>query len=290
MSLLPIEIKNSCEKALGVAIDQVTALSGGDINQARLLNTRKGYFFLKFNTSPQAFDMLMAERKGLELLERVHKIRVPAIMAADHTAAGTYLLLEYIPSGQTSPSFWYSFGAQLAQLHRTRHTSFGLDHPNFIGTLVQDNSPQKSAVAFLIKDRLEPQANMAVKNQYFQSRDMDMLETLFKKLAQLIPEESPSLIHGDLWNGNFMATESQRAVLIDPAIAYGPREMDLAMTLLFGGFDAAFYQSYSEEYPLQSDWEKRMDIYQLYYLLAHLNMFGTSYLRPVQNILKKYHG
>jgi fructosamine-3-kinase len=286
--LLPLEIKHGCEKALGLSIDHISALSGGDINQARLLHSSKGYFFLKFNNSPQAHHMLMAEKKGLQLLKQAKKIRVPSIIHMDVTPAGSYLLLEYIPSGHIDPPFWRSFGYQLAQLHRTHHSFYGLDYANFIGTLAQDNTPQKSAVDFLIKDRLRPQAALAQKNQFLLANDLKMLESLFQKLIDLIPEEASSLLHGDLWNGNFMVSESQQAVLIDPAAAYGPREMDLAMTLLFGGFDAKFYQSYNEEYPLQSGWEQRMDIYQLYYLLAHLNMFGSSYLRSVQRILIKY--
>lgn len=286
--MLPEKIKNSCEKTLGCLIDRVTAVSGGDINQARLLRTSRGAFFLKYNTSDHAPDMLEVEKKGLELIADSNCIRVPTVIGMDATAGSAYLLLEYISSGKADTSFWISFGGALAQMHRSRQDHFGLNHDNYIGRLPQSNTLHKSAVAFLIEDRLEPQCQMAVDRQLLSATDLQHVKSFFQKLPQLIPEDSPSLIHGDLWSGNFMVDENKRAVLIDPAVSFGLREMDLAMSLLFGGFDALFYQSYHEAYPLHPDWEQRMDIYQLYYLLAHLNMFGRSYLGSVQQILRKY--
>lgn len=286
--MLPESIKIHCEDTLDLKIARITALSGGDINQARILHTSKGAFFIKFNSSDQAFEMLRTEKKGLELIAASESIRVPVVLGLGNTSAGAYLLLEYLPNGGASNAFWQSFGRQLARMHRSRQSHYGLDHDNFIGHLPQFNTPQKDAVSFLIEDRLEPQCRMAIEQQLMQPADMRQAEVLFRKLPHLIPSELPSLIHGDLWNGNFMVSENQKAILIDPAAAYGLREMDLAMSLLFGGFDPLFYKAYQEAYPMQSDWEKRMDIYQLYYLLAHLNMFGRSYLRSVQNILGKY--
>lgn len=286
--MLPQKIKTSCEKALGQPIDRITAVSGGDINQARLLHTQKGIFFLKYNTSDEAPDMLAVESKGLERIAASDSIRVPTVIGMDTTAEGAFLLLEYIPSGKANSSFWISFGKALARMHRSRQDHFGLDHDNYIGRLPQSNTPQKDAVTFLIEDRLEPQCRMAVDRQLMSSADWQDANTLFRRLPQLIPAESPSLIHGDLWSGNFVVGENSQAVLIDPAVCYGLREMDLAMSLLFGGFDALFYQSYQEAYPLKNDWEQRMDLYQLYYLLAHLNMFGRSYLGSVQRILRTY--
>jgi protein-ribulosamine 3-kinase len=286
--MLPEKIKNSCEKTLGCPIKRVSAVSGGDINQARLLHTLQGVFFLKYNTSDHAPDMLEVERKGLELIAASNCIRVPAIIGFDATKGGAYLLLEYIPSGKADTAFWISFGSALAQMHRSRQDHFGLNHDNYIGRLPQRNAPQKSAVDFLIEDRLEPQCRMAIDRQLLSSADLKEVKGLFQKLPRLIPEELPSLIHGDLWSGNFMVDENNRAVLIDPAVSYGLREMDLAMSRLFGGFDALFYRAYQEAYPLHDDWEQRMDIYQLYYLLVHLNMFGRSYLGSVQQILRKY--
>jgi fructosamine-3-kinase len=286
--MLPEKIKKSCEKTLGCPIERVTAVSGGDINQARLLHTAQGAFFLKYNTSDQAPDMLEVERKGLELIAASACIRVPTVIGTGATAAGAYLLLEYISPGRADSNFWKSFGRELAQMHRTGQEHFGLDHDNYIGKLPQYNTPRINAVTFLIEDRLEPQCRMAADRQLLSSADLQDAKKLFNRLPQLIPAEPPSLIHGDLWSGNFMVDENARPVLIDPAVSYGLREMDLAMSLLFGGFDALFYQSYQEAYPLQHNWEERVDIYQLYYLLVHLNMFGRSYLGAVQQILRKY--
>ncbi len=173
-------------------------------------------------------------------------------------------------------------------MHRFGQSHYGLNHDNFIGRLPQYNSSKEDAIDFLIEDRLAPQCRLAMDQQLLQAGDMKKFEALFKKLPELLPIESPSLIHGDLWSGNFMIAENGRSVLIDPAVSFGLREMDLAMSLLFGGFNDLFYQAYHEAFPLKGGWRERMDIYQLYYLLAHLNMFGRSYLRPVQQILNKY--
>lgn len=288
MSLIPFSIQQSCESVLRSPITSITALSGGDINEARLLNTSNGAFFLKFNKDGPATAMLKAEKRGLDLIASTGSILTPHIVHLDQTEEGAYLLLEYIEAQRPNAAFWEKFGQQLAALHRNRSKTFGLDHSNFIGSLPQHNPPQKTAVDFLIHDRLGPQLKSALDSGLLQANEAGMMESLFKKLPRLIPDETPSLIHGDLWSGNFMANTDGQPVLIDPAVAFGPREMDIAMSLLFGGFDPLFYRAYENSYLLLSDWKKRMDIYQLYYLLVHLNIFGRSYAGSVRRILQKY--
>lgn len=286
--MLPNDIKTHCEEVLGVSIFKDVALPGGDINQACLIKTSQGAFFLKFNRSDKGYAILLAEKKGLALIGQSGSIRVPKVIHLGKAHSGAFLILEYIPTTRAQASFWPAFAGQLAQLHQASQPHYGLDHDNFIGTLSQYNSPQSSAAAFLVEDRLRPQCQLAQDLNLLSEGDIKQLERLFKRIPQLIPPEPPALIHGDLWSGNFLVSEAQQVVIIDPAVAYGLREMDLAMSLLFGGFDAQFYQSYQEIYPMKSGWEGRMDIYQLYYLLAHLNMFGTSYLRSVRSIVQKY--
>ncbi len=288
MASLPISIHQHCENILGADIQQVLSVKGGDINQSRLIRTSKGSFFLKFNTSSSANLILSSEKKGLTLIASSGKIRTPNLISLNRNSEGSFLLMEYISSKSPSPLFWHQFGVQLADLHRVRNTHFGLDHSNYIGTLPQSNSYHSDLLSFIIEERYAPQIKMAFNQGLLNKQDLDVTNLFFKQLTNLIPREKPSLIHGDLWSGNFMVNHLDHVVLIDPSVSYGPREMDIAMSLLFGGFNKGFYQSYNESYPLLSGWEERMEIYQLYYLLAHLNMFGRSYAGSVRNILRKY--
>ncbi len=288
MSLLPLPIQEKCEKALNSTIQKVQPVSGGDINQARMLETNHNAFFLKFNKGPRAARMLAEEKKGLERIAQTGTILTPSILLQDQAADYSFLLMEFIESSPPSPSSWEQFGSQVADLHRCSNEYFGWDANNFIGSLPQLNPPQETAVDFLIKDRLLPQLQMAIKRQLLDTVDQKNMEQLFGRLPDLIPPEPPALIHGDLWSGNFMINKQLLPVLIDPAVAFGIREMDIAMSLLFGGFDPAFYEAYEVVYPMKSGWRERVDIYQLYYLLVHLNLFGRTYQGSVRRIINRY--
>lgn len=281
-------MKAYLEEILDTQVLRLVPISGGDINEARLVETERGKYFLKMNCGANAAAMLNTEAKGLEVLRTAGKIYIPKVYQVGMLEQTAFLLLEYIEPSRPSASAWENFGRQVAQLHHQSNPTFGLDHDNFIGSLPQSNQSHDSWTSFYIDQRLQPQIDLAIQQQAIDTPTVQSFELLFKKLDQLCPQEPPALTHGDLWNGNFLMDSSGTAVLIDPAVSFAHREMDLAMTQLFGGFAAPFYQAYQEVYPLQAGFAERVNIYQLYYLLVHVNIFGGSYLRSVQQILQRY--
>lgn len=187
-----------------------------------------------------------------------------------------------------SKPFWIEFGHLLADLHKRSADHFGFEYNNFIGRLHQKNGQHKDWVDFFRKERLIPQIEMAYDAHHIDSKVQGQFEILFTKLNTLVPPEAPSLVHGDLWSGNFLVSSDSRPVLIDPATHYGHRETELAFTHLFGGFDQLFYKSYQECYPLSPGFEERIEIHNLYPLLVHLNLFGAAYLSGIRNTLNKF--
>lgn len=277
-----------------LSISSSRSVSGGDINEAARLDLNDGTaLFLKYNSNPLP-KLFEVEAKGLKLLASAKAIRVPRVFAYAEAAAGlpSYLLLEWIDSNSSGSSdLIREFGRSLARLHQVAGNSFGLDHDNYIGSLPQSNKQSSSWTEFYRDQRLGEQASLARKSGLMPSRREELFEKLCSKLDQFIPdsEVSPSLLHGDLWGGNYLTTERE-AVLIDPAVYYGDREVDIAMTQLFGGFSREFYEGYDEVWPLPSDNAERRDLYQLYPIFVHLNLFGGSYGARVDSILRHYVG
>lgn len=286
---LPEHIRISCEKLLGTPIEAAFHVSGGDINEARRLETGKGRFFLKMNRADHAHQMFAVEAQGLQLLAQTHTLRIPQVIGyGKESEPAGFLLLELIEQGTPRADFWKRFGEGLALLHRTTQTGFGLETNNFIGSLPQSNRRHDSWVEFYIEERLLPQIQLAETHHHFSTADHENFDKLFKKLPQILPEEPPALIHGDLWNGNFLADDNGAPVLVDPAVCFASREMDIAMSKLFGGFDREFYQVYQQHYPFLPGWEERIDLYQLYYLLVHVNLFGSGYVQSVRQVLRRF--
>lgn len=263
---------------------EVRRLSGGDINDVFLLKCASEKLVVKLNYAAKFPGMFEAEAKGLTILTASESFKIPKVISHGIIDDQAYLLMENIESGVHSDRFWPDFAHQLTKLHKVTSPKFGLDHHNYIGSLTQRNSWQDSAAQFYIGERLEPQFVLA-REGGFPFSDLD---SFFKNISELIPNEKPSLIHGDLWNGNFLVDTHGSPVLIDPAIAFAPREMDLAMMQLFGGFPSEVFSSYDEIFPLTENWKERLPLWQLYYLLVHLNLFGSGYLSQVQQILKSY--
>lgn len=259
-----------------------SSLHGGDINDIFHLQCKEGDFALKINTRlPGIFE---AEAKGLDLLRSSGSFRIPELIAHGSLDSLFYLLIEFISPGKKQQDFWQSFGKNLAVLHSRQEDRFGLDHDNFIGSLPQSNRLCDTAEEFYITQRLEPQLKTAF-DKGFRFRD---IPRFYKTISDEIPEEAASLLHGDLWSGNYLTDSSGQPVLIDPASAFAPREMDLAMMQLFGGFPDEVFEIYHENFPLEPGWQSRTDIWQLYYVLVHLNLFGSGYLHRVESILQKY--
>lgn len=268
-------------------IIRATPLSGGDINRAVWLHTNQGSFFLKYN-SPSVGDLFEKEAHGLRLLSKTETLRVPAILGSGSTEEYSFLILEYLNPEPQDTDFWEQFGESLAKLHRHSHEYFGLDRDNHIGRLPQINTPTSDWVDFFIEQRLAVQISMAIQNAHISADLAQKLEKLYPRLSEILPQEPPALLHGDLWSGNFMCGPSSDPCIFDPAVYYGHREMELAFTQLFGGFNTRFYQSYELNFPLSPGFSERKDLYNLYPLLVHVNLFGPSYLAGINQTLSRF--
>lgn len=266
-------------------VRQITPLQGGSINEVFLLKCDTASFVIKLNDTDRFPNMFEREAKGLKLLKNSGSFKIPEVLSYGNEKNSSYLIMEYITKGTPTPDFWGRFALNLASLHKISNPLFGLDHDNYIGSLPQHNNFKTTASEFYITQRLEPQIRMATDKGFFIFSEDDRV---FKNIAKEIPNEHPSLIHGDLWSGNYLVSEKKEPVLIDPAVAYAPREMDLGMMHLFGGFPQDVYSIYNEHFPLIENWEARIPIWQLYYLLVHLNLFGSGYFSQVNTIIKQY--
>ncbi|MFT3705437.1 MAG: fructosamine kinase family protein [Agriterribacter sp.] len=259
---------------------------GGDINEAYTLKTNQGNFFLKVNNAADHADMFDKEAKGLTLLLQANCLRVPKPLMQDEYEERIFLLTEYIVKGKPSGNFWETFGEQLAKLHQQSHDYFGLGYDNYIGSLPQHNNPHNNWSDFYAQ-RILLLAQKAFDLTLLERRHIAIVEKFPEIISNIFPVEKPSLLHGDLWSGNFMANEEGMPVIFDPAVYYGHREMDIAMSLLFGGFDRKLYRAYHYFYPLQTGWETRVQLCQLNPLLVHLVLFGGHYREKVVGILEK---
>jgi protein-ribulosamine 3-kinase len=281
-----IEILSEVYKE-SVVIQLIETVSGGDINYSYKVSTTHGDFFLKWNNKNKYPEMFEAEAKGLSLLKKTKTLRIPEIVAYDEIADYSFLVLEFINSGKRNTDFWENFGIKLAELHRNTAPFFGLDFDNYIGSLPQSNEKRRRWPEFYIEKRLQPMINIAMEHKSIDRDTILLFDKFFAKADEIFPLEPSSLLHGDLWSGNFITAADGSSCLIDPAVYYGHRETDIAMTKLFGGFDSSFYDAYNEAFPMEKGWQQRMDYFMLYPLMVHLNLFGSGYLNAVKSILQK---
>lgn len=271
-----------------LSVQVLETLGGGSINTSLRIATNEGNFFVKYNDANAHPDMFRLEAENLNLLRQTKSVRIPEVIDTFAIEDKEVLVLEYIEAGTPHYDFWREFGQKLADLHQHSNDYFGLSFDNYVASLPQQNTATGSWVDFFISYRLDPLLRMAVDNQKADSDVVKKFESLYLKLPELFPEEKPALLHGDLWSGNTMADLNGDAVIFDPAVYYGHREMDLAMSKLFGGFESSFYEAYNEVYPLEKHWEQRVAICNLYPLLVHVNLFMGSYIQSVKNILNRY--
>ncbi len=288
---LPSSLSQAVTSSLGVAIREIHACTGGDINQAARLITQDDALFIKWHASSVP-GMFSAEARGLELLRQTGVVRVPQVVAvAEATAAcPAYLVLEWLPSGSANTHTDQELGEGLAALHRLEADSHGLDHDNFIGRLNQPNCQRTTWSEFFAQQRIQPQMEEARRSGQLPTHREQLLNRLLANLADLLPTDNPpaSLLHGDLWRGNVMVLPESEPAVIDPAVYYGHREIELAFTELFGGFSARFYDAYNSSYPLDKSYRERRALYQLYPLMVHMNLFGGGYASRVDSILRQY--
>jgi protein-ribulosamine 3-kinase len=226
---IPSEIEQALQ-ARGMNVTSAAAVGGGCINQCCKLTTNKGALFLKWNTLHEFPAMLETEARGLTLLRGANALDAPEVIDGGTTEKFQYLLLGYIDSGRRRSDYWQLFAEGLAKLHSVSAGTFGLDHNNYIGSLPQDNSKAHSWITFFVEQRLSPQLRMA--QRIMDRRNVESMTKFMTQLPSLLCEERPALVHGDLWGGNLMTGNDGQPVLIDPAVYFGNRECDLAMTQL----------------------------------------------------------
>ena len=263
------------------------SIGGGSINNTYKISTKNKYYFVKTNTIKVFERGFKEEVLGLRFIESQRTL-IPEIISEGTYKQSIYLVLEWVESGSQTSSFWKNFADQLTELHKNKENKFGLEYNNFMGQLPQKNTFSKHFSDFFIENRLIPQIELAFNSDLLQTEHIYQFEKLYKELANIFPVEKPCKIHGDLWSGNFICNTHKKVVFIDPAVYYGHREVDVAMSLLFGGFSQDFYSYYQEIYPLEKNFLKRKDIYNLYPLLIHLNLFGSSYLKSIKAIISKF--
>ncbi len=286
-------IRTALSSALGheIKIASTCDVGGGCINQAEVLILNDGRrVFVKKNHHPPT-GMFETELKGLQLLASASDgPRIPKVIACDNSNPAQFLILEYLESTSPDGDYCSRFGQALAAMHRTTADTFGLDHDNFIGSTPQPNTPESCGLTFFRDHRLGYQQKLARKSGLLPKEVDHKLDQLRTNLGSLLDlkGEQPALVHGDLWSGNHFCGPDGEPTLFDPAVHFGLREADLAMTELFGRMPQAFYDAYHEAFPLNPGYRERKDIFNLYHLLNHLNLFGESYLGSVESTIIQF--
>lgn len=269
-------------------LEAIYFVGGGNISTSLRAETSMGTIFLKYTPLAQTPDLFQKEALGLAYLRRHAHYPVPSVLHEGQTDGLAFLALEYIASGTPHLNYWEKLGEQLAATHQKTNTHFGWHHHNYIGSLEQNNTAYTDGIQFYIERRIMAQAGLAFYNYKLSQEHLDGIKLLCKKLPELLPQQPPSLLHGDLWSGNVMVNSGGQPLLIDPCPHYGLREAELAFTMLFGGFDHPFYQAYQNAFPTEPHFDKRVELYNLYPLLVHVNLFGASYLPPILRTIKRF--
>ncbi|OWW26769.1 hypothetical protein B4Q04_03555 [Zobellia sp. OII3] len=282
-------LKEHIAYLLCVNIDRIQSVSGGDISEAYLLETETERFFCKINHGKNGYELFKAEKLGLEAIAQSKTIGVPKILLCESLEKGGFLVMDYIEPKRPTETDFELLGHQLAALHHhTTQNEFGFSTDNFIGNLIQSNSNHMQWGEFYVQERLMPQLQLAKETGKLNDGEIPTEDKLLQSCQNLFPNAKPSLLHGDLWSGNYLISQNGTPYLIDPAVYYGHHEVDLAMTRLFGGFGPSFYSAYQEHFRPVGHENERNDLYQLYYLLVHLNLFESSYKASVTQILQRY--
>lgn len=273
-----------CQQLVKQPIKTAVALSGGCICQSYKITLEDdNELFVKTHSNPPQ-SLFYSESESLVTLAETKTLRVPEVIAVNDK----FLLLEYIHDATPGPLYWTELAQGLAEIHRQRKSEFGFKMDNYCGETPQANSTEQDGFDFFAENRLIYQMRLAREAGLLNSEDCKKINAIASNLKDYIPKQPPVLLHGDLWSGNIYCDEKGLPVLIDPACYWGWREADIAMTTLFGKLPTAFYETYNECFPMKPGWEDRLDLYNLYHLLNHLNMFGATYLDSVRRVIKVY--
>jgi fructosamine-3-kinase len=294
------ELIAAVERALGraegraVRVRTRAPLGGGCINRVERLETDAGAYVLKSNDKAPA-ELFEAEAAGLEALRAAGSPLVfPRVVATSAGADGAanvstpaFIVLEHLRPGGRNAAFDEQLGTGLAVLHRATHSSFGFSRDTFCGSTRQANAWRTGWTEFYAAARLAPLVDRASRKGLLTVNDRRALDTLLPRLDNWIdePAEGPALIHGDLWSGNLHVTTAGWPALLDPAAYYAHREAELGMMTLFGGFPARAFDAYHAAFPLEPGWRERNPLYQLYHVLNHVCLFGSSYLGQMRGIV-----
>lgn len=264
---------------------QHLSVSGGCINQGYAVSNGKLTYFVKLNQATQA-EMFLAEMLGLQTMYKTQSIRVPQPLCWGITGNYSYIVLEWLEMTGGNQKSWRKMGQNLAKMHQNiSNKGFGWERNNTIGSTPQINVWQSNWINFYVEYRLGYQFQLARRK----GGNFPLQDKLLATLPELLHNHDvqPALVHGDLWGGNAGFTIDGEPVIFDPATYFGDREVDIAMTELFGGFPAVFYEGYHEVLPLAEGYEKRKIIYNLYHILNHFNLFGGSYASQANQMIKK---
>jgi len=269
------------------AVNRVSSIGGGCINQAHLVEGNGQQFFVKLNNT-ESLAMFEAEAASLMEIQASGTLRVPFPLCWGRNDARSWLVLEYIKMVSGSDRGAAALGSGLAAMHRAGSQTFGWKRENTIGATPQINTPSSDWLQFWRKHRLGYQLELARANGYA-GKLQALGERLMMHLQAFFPgqQPAPALLHGDLWSGNYSFDVSGQPVVFDPATYYGDRETDIAMTELFGGFSTAFYAAYREAYPLDAGYSVRKTLYNLYHVLNHLNLFGGGYRGQAEQMMSR---
>lgn len=282
-------IAHAISVATGAAfrIENQRSVAGGCINRSEVLNGSGRRYFVKFN-SAALLAMFEAEAAGLAEISRSNSVRVPQPICSGTHTDQAYLVLEYLEITNAATGSDELLGRQLAAMHRYTSGQFGWTRDNTIGSTPQINTQETDWLTFYAERRLRFQIERAAEKGYARgllAQGEKLLERLPAFFTNYRPQ--PSLLHGDLWGGNHAALGDGTPVIFDPATYYGDREADLAMTELFGGFGSRFYAAYREAWPLDAGYAMRKDLYNLYHVLNHLNLFGVGYRGQAQDLIER---
>ncbi len=261
------------------------SVGGGCINQAYRISSNGSTYFVKLNQA-SAVEMFASEACGLKQMFATQTIRVPKPICCGVAGNNSYLVLEWLEFGPTKTHSWEEMGCKLARLHRAGGADqFGWERNNTIGSTPQINPWCDNWADFFAEHRIGYQLRLANRRGGNFPEPDRVVEAVRQQLLDLNPQ--PSLVHGDLWSGNAGCTSDGEPVIVDPATYYGHREVDLAMTELFGGFPAAFYKGYNQEWQLDEGYQQRKTLYNLYHILNHFNLFGYGYASQAASTIRQ---